>query len=74
MLAKNQVSKPVAMTLADGGRIISAKQPNVIVKVCDILGNPLVAVPTVVANSATRVSDDVVVISKQNFKPSPTDK
>lgn len=74
MLAKNKVSKPVAITLVDNGNIISAKQPNVIVKVCDVLGNPLVAIPNVIANSASRVSDDVVVISKQNFQPSSTDK
>ncbi|KAF7996632.1 hypothetical protein HCN44_002278 [Aphidius gifuensis] len=74
MLAKNKVSKPVAITLAENGNVISAKQPYVTVKVCDVLGNPLVAVPNVVANSASRVSDDVVVISKQNFKPSTTDK
>lgn len=74
MLAKNRVHKVVAITLAENGNIISAKQPYLIVKVCDILGNPLVGETDILARSASRVSDDVVVVSKQNFIPSTTDK
>ncbi|XP_063978196.1 dolichyl-diphosphooligosaccharide--protein glycosyltransferase subunit 2 [Diachasmimorpha longicaudata] len=74
ILANNEFNKPVCITLAEGGNIVSVKQPLVRVKVCDIMGNPLVVVPSVVATSATRVGDDVVVMSKEAFKPSPKDK
>lgn len=73
-LANNEFHKPICITLAEGGMIVSAKQPHVSVKVCDILGRPLPTPSTVVANSATRTGDDVVVISKQSFTPSPKDK
>ncbi|XP_043284195.1 dolichyl-diphosphooligosaccharide--protein glycosyltransferase subunit 2 [Venturia canescens] len=73
-LANNELNKPVSISLAEGGLIVSPEQPLVKVKVCDILGRPLPTTPVVVANSATRVEDDVVVISKRNFEASPTDK
>lgn len=74
ILANNEFSKPVAITLVEGSNVVSAKQPFVTIKVSDIIGNQLSSIPAVVANSATRLDDDVVVISKQNFKPSPKDK
>ncbi|XP_015115503.1 dolichyl-diphosphooligosaccharide--protein glycosyltransferase subunit 2 [Diachasma alloeum] len=74
ILANNEFNKPVCITLAEGGNIVSEQQPLVRVKVCDIMGNPLVMVPTVIATSATRLGDDVVVMSKENFQPSPDDK
>lgn len=73
-LANDEFYKPVCITLADDGLIISAAQPSVKVRVCDVLGRPLDPAPKVMANSATRVGDDVVVISKEAFKPSPQDK
>ncbi|XP_072754556.1 dolichyl-diphosphooligosaccharide--protein glycosyltransferase subunit 2 [Anoplolepis gracilipes] len=73
-LAVDSSEKPVCITLADGGIIISNQQPLVTIKVCDILGQPLPTVPKVVANSATRVGDDVVVLSNENLQPSTTDK
>ncbi|GAB1868025.1 Dolichyl-diphosphooligosaccharide--protein glycosyltransferase subunit 2 [Camponotus japonicus] len=72
-LAVDSSEKPVCITLADGG-IISNQQPLVTVKVCDILGQALPTVPKVVANSATRVGDDVVILSNENLQPSTTDK
>ncbi|KAK0162835.1 hypothetical protein PV327_006579 [Microctonus hyperodae] len=74
IIVNNEFNKPICITLADGGNVISVQQPFIKIKVSDILGNPLVVVPTVIANSATRVDDDVVVISKQSFKPSSEDK
>ncbi|XP_020293831.1 dolichyl-diphosphooligosaccharide--protein glycosyltransferase subunit 2 isoform X2 [Pseudomyrmex gracilis] len=73
-LAVESPEKPVCITLIDGGIVISNQQPYVTVKVCDILGNALPSVPKVVANSATRVGDDVVVLSNENLQPSTTDK
>ena len=73
-LANNDYEKPICVTLANEGISISTRQPSVTVKVCDLLGNPLVSVPKVVANSATRVGDDVAILSKENFQPSPSDK
>jgi len=72
-LAVDSPEKPVCITLANG-EIISNKQPLVTVKVCNILGEALPTVPKVVANSATRVGDDVVVLSNENLQPSTTDK
>ncbi|XP_011269845.1 dolichyl-diphosphooligosaccharide--protein glycosyltransferase subunit 2 [Camponotus floridanus] len=72
-LAVDSSEKPVCITLADGG-IISNQQPLVTVKVCDILGQTLPTVPKVVANSATRVGDDVVILSNENLQSSTTDK
>lgn len=72
-LAVDSPEKPVCITLADGG-IISNQQPLVTVKVCDILGQTLPTVPKVVANSATRVGDDVVILSNENLQSSATDK
>lgn len=73
-LANNDYEKPICVTLANEGISISTQQPLVTVKVCDLLGNPLASVPKVVANSATRVGDDVTILSKENFQPSPNDK
>ncbi|XP_018397235.1 PREDICTED: dolichyl-diphosphooligosaccharide--protein glycosyltransferase subunit 2 [Cyphomyrmex costatus] len=72
-LAVDSSEKPICITLADGGIIIYNKQPLVTVKVCDILGQALPTVPKVVANSATRVGDDVVILSNENL-PSTMDK
>lgn len=73
-LAVDSPEKPVCIALADGGISISNQQPLVTIKVCDILGRPLPATPKVVANSATRVGDDVVILSNENLQPSTADK
>lgn len=73
-LVVDSPEKPVCITLADGGIVISNQQPLVTVKVCDILGQALPTVPKVIANSATRVGDDVVILSNENLQPSTTDK
>ncbi|XP_078038944.1 oligosaccharide transferase delta subunit [Augochlora pura] len=73
-LANNDFEKPVCVTLANEGVSISDQQPMVTVKVCDILGNPVTGVSKVIANSATRVGDDVAILSKQSLQSSPTDK
>lgn len=73
-LADNNSEKPICITLANEGISISAQQPLVTVKVCDILGNPVTEINKVIANSATRIGDDTAVMSKQSLQPSPTDK
>lgn len=73
-LAVDSTEKPVCITLADGGNSISKQQPLVTIKVCDILGQALPTVPKVVASSATRVGDDIVILSKENLQQLPTDK
>ncbi|XP_070521731.1 dolichyl-diphosphooligosaccharide--protein glycosyltransferase subunit 2 isoform X2 [Cardiocondyla obscurior] len=73
-LAVDSPEKPVCITLADGALIISNKQPLVTVKVCDILGQALPSVPKVIATSAIRVGDDVVILSNENLQASTTDK
>ncbi|KAL6440134.1 hypothetical protein ACFW04_003029 [Cataglyphis niger] len=73
-LVVDSSEKPVCITLAEGGIVISNQQPLVTVKVCDILGQALPTVPKVIANSATRVGDDVVILSNENLQPSTTDK
>lgn len=74
ILATNEYEKPICIALVEGGNVVSTKQPLIRVKVCNILGKPLSSTPTVVANSATRVGDDVVVFSKKNFLVDSTDK
>ncbi|XP_015594118.1 dolichyl-diphosphooligosaccharide--protein glycosyltransferase subunit 2 [Cephus cinctus] len=69
-LANNEFHHPICITLADGGIIVSAQQPLIKVKVCDILGRPLSKTPTVAVNTATRIGDDAVVMSKKNFQAS----
>lgn len=73
-LSIDSADKPVCITLADGGISISNQQPLVTIKVCDILGQALPTVPKVVANSATRMGDDVVILSKENLQLSTADK
>ena len=74
IIANNEFEKPICITLAEGGNIVSSQQPLVRVKVCNILGKPLSPSPMVVANSATRLGDNIVVISNKNFQQTPTDK
>ncbi|XP_031843739.1 oligosaccharide transferase delta subunit [Nomia melanderi] len=73
-LATSDSEKPICVTLANEGISISAQQPLVTVKVCDILGNPVTEINKVIANSATRIGDDTAVLSKQSLQLSPTDK
>mgnify|MGYP000294737401 CR=1 FL=1 len=64
----------MAITLASQAAV-SLEQPRVSVRVSDLLGKPLSADPlTVTAESATRVGDEVVVLSKKKFEPTPGDK
>lgn len=74
VLANNPFENPICITLAEGEIAVSTKQPLVRIKVSDILGRPVKTSAPVIANSATRVGDDVVVISKKVFEPSATDK
>ena len=65
---------PVAITLASQAAV-SLEQPRVSVRVSDLLGKSLSADPlTVTAESATRVGDEVVVLSKKKFEATPGDK
>lgn len=73
-LANNDFEKPVCVTLANEEISISIQQPLVTIKVCDILGNPLTNTFKVIANSATRIGDDVVIFNKQSLQSSTTDK
>ncbi|XP_006611989.1 dolichyl-diphosphooligosaccharide--protein glycosyltransferase subunit 2 [Apis dorsata] len=73
-LANNDFEKPVCVTLANEEISISIQQPLITIRVCDILGNPLTNTFKVIANSATRVGDDVVIFNKQSLQSSTTDK
>lgn len=67
-LTTNKAHLPVAVTLASSASV-SNENPRISVKISDILGKPLGPL-TVIADSATRVSDDVVVLSKKKFDSS----
>lgn len=72
-LSDNSIA-PVSITAATLS--VSSEKPDLIIKVTDLLGRPLKAAPgPIIAQTATRVSDDVVVLSKQPFSPgsNPTD-
>ncbi|KDQ71487.1 dolichyl-diphosphooligosaccharide--protein glycosyltransferase subunit 2 [Zootermopsis nevadensis] len=73
-LTNNKFHLPVAITLASQAAV-SLEQPRVSVRVSDLLGKPLSADPlTVTAESATRVGDEVVVLSKKKFEPTSGDR
>ncbi|CAK9817517.1 Dolichyl-diphosphooligosaccharide--protein glycosyltransferase subunit 2 [Anthophora plagiata] len=74
MLANNDFEKPICVRLANEEISISSRQPLVTVKVCDILGNPVTGTFQVIANSETKVGDDLPLFSKQSLQASPTDK
>lgn len=74
ILAENEFEKPICITLAKEGVSVSAQQPMVTVKVCDILGNPVSGMSKVIANTVTRVGDDAAILKDQNLQLSPTDK
>lgn len=60
---------PVCFSFIDSPQV-STEKPELRIRISDLLGNPLKQVPTpVVAQSATRVADDVVVMSKQPLTP-----
>lgn len=52
-----------------GSGVVTAEKPALAVRVCDMLGRPLPlsASDAVIAQSATRLADDVVVLSKQKL-------
>lgn len=63
-LASSKVS-PVSISIA-GPNSVSVDKPNLRIQVSDIFGQPLKPAPSpVVAQSATRIPDDVVVLAKQ---------
>ncbi|KAK6618090.1 hypothetical protein RUM44_002532 [Polyplax serrata] len=64
-LTTNKYHLPVAVTLASSASV-SKENPKITIKICDVLGNPIKPF-TVIADSATRVSDNVVVLSKKKF-------
>jgi oligosaccharyltransferase complex subunit delta (ribophorin II) len=72
-LAIDSPEKPVCIALADGGISISIQQPLVTIKVCDILGQALPAIPKVVANSATKIGDSFI-LNNENLQASVADK
>lgn len=67
ILTKNPFENPVCITLSEDGVVISTKQPSVRVKICDLLGNPVPSLSNVIANTATKNGEDLVVISKKKF-------
>lgn len=70
-LASSSVS-PVSISVIGSAQIPQDK-PELHVQVSDIFGQPLKPAPSpVIAQSATRISDDVVVLAKQPLVPSKT--
>lgn len=64
-----QYHVPVVVSLATPG-VVSTEQPKVSVRVTSLLGQPLTADGlSVTVESATRVADDVIVLSKKKFEP-----
>lgn len=60
---------PVCISVVGSGQVTQEK-PTLSVRICDILGRPItLAADSVIAQSATRLADDVVVLSKQKLVP-----
>lgn len=74
LLANNPWEKPTCIAVAEDGLTISSKQPSIKVKVCNILGKPLSPAPSVTADSATKIGDEVVVLSKKSLQGDAKDK
>lgn len=63
----NSANAPTCVTVVGPQYILPGKQ-ELTIKVSDLLGKPLKTAPSqIVANSATRMSDDVVVLSKKSL-------
>nr|XP_018909835.1 PREDICTED: dolichyl-diphosphooligosaccharide--protein glycosyltransferase subunit 2 [Bemisia tabaci] len=69
-LADNKFQIPVVIEIAETATI-SSSNPSLNVHVSDVLGNALTAPLTVTAESATRLSDNVVVLSKKKLEQTP---
>uniref|UniRef100_A0A1B6DAG0 Dolichyl-diphosphooligosaccharide--protein glycosyltransferase subunit 2 n=1 Tax=Clastoptera arizonana TaxID=38151 RepID=A0A1B6DAG0_9HEMI len=68
-LTTNQYHNPVVISFPGQG-VVSSEQPKLSVHVTNLLGKPLTTDPLSLSiESATRVSDDVVVLSKKKFEP-----
>lgn len=57
---------PVCISVLGSG-VVTSEKTALSVKVCNMLGKPLAGTDAVVAQSATRLADDVVVLSKQKL-------
>ncbi|CAH0558094.1 unnamed protein product [Brassicogethes aeneus] len=65
---------PVCITI-DGEPFVTAEKPDLKIRVSNLFGGAVrskTSVTPVVAQSATRISDDVVVLSKQSLNPGTT--
>ncbi|KAB0797670.1 hypothetical protein PPYR_08663 [Photinus pyralis] len=70
-LSKSSVS-PVSITFVDSAHVTTTK-PDLKVRISNIFGQPLSPAPSpILAQSATRTTDDVVVLSKQPLTAGPT--
>lgn len=67
ILATNKFHIPVAITIASNSAL-SEQNPSVQVRITNVLGASLGPL-TVVTESATRLGDDAVVMSKKTFQP-----
>lgn len=66
----NSGISPVSIGFIGSSQVVG-ENPNLKIRISDIMGQPLKPAPsTVTAQSATRVTDDVVIISKQPLTPS----
>ncbi|XP_022914167.2 dolichyl-diphosphooligosaccharide--protein glycosyltransferase subunit 2 [Onthophagus taurus] len=73
VLASSSVS-PVSLTISGPPHVTSDK-PDLTIKLTNLLGEPLKTLPSpVVAQSAIRITDDVVVLSKQPLTPGKDSK
>lgn len=60
---------PACISIVGSGQVTPEK-PTLSVRICDILGRSItLPADSVVAQSATRLADDVVVLSKQKLVP-----
>lgn len=74
-LSKAKGVSPVSITLK-GKKYIASNSDNIQVAITDLVGRPIptLSKETVLAQSATRLADDVVVLSKQPLTVHPSDK
>ncbi|KAK9505381.1 hypothetical protein O3M35_009455 [Rhynocoris fuscipes] len=73
LLSTNSFQNPIVVDL-EGTGAVSIDNSKVSVRVSDLLGRPLPFPLTVTLESATRVSDSVVILSKKKFQQNTSDK
>ncbi|KAJ8686070.1 hypothetical protein QAD02_021864, partial [Eretmocerus hayati] len=68
-LATSRFHKPICIVASQNHATISAEQPMIRVRICDLLGHPVPAVLRVALDSAKKLEDDIMIMTEQELHP-----